>query len=57
MLHIEKAEKHNSNLSINGLSLPDWREHKWQQFISITEQGGCDYSVKLKIFQFLLYLC
>lgn len=33
MLRIEKDETHKPYLSINGLSLPDWCEHKWQQLI------------------------
>lgn len=33
MLRIEKDEKYKPYLSINGLSLPDWCEHKWQQLI------------------------
>ncbi|MCI6153829.1 MAG: hypothetical protein PUI84_06285 [Bacteroidales bacterium] len=33
MLRIEKDEKQKPFLSINGLSVPDWCEHKWQQLI------------------------
>lgn len=33
MLCIEKDQKQKLVLSINGLSVPDWSEHKWQQLI------------------------
>ncbi|WP_234983439.1 hypothetical protein [Porphyromonas cangingivalis] len=33
MLCIEKDQKQKPFLSINGLSVPDWCEHKWQQLI------------------------
>ena len=33
MLSIEKDQKQKPFLSINGLSIPDWCEHKWQQLI------------------------
>ncbi|SUB89552.1 Uncharacterised protein [Porphyromonas macacae] len=33
MIRIEKDQKQKPFLSINGLSVPDWCEYKWQQLI------------------------
>ena len=33
MMRIEVDQKQKPFLSINGLSIPDWCEHKWQQLI------------------------